>query len=43
MRCRWRGRETSSRSILEPGFDEAYSTLWKHFKSEINVSGAATR
>jgi len=26
---------------LEKGFDEAYATLWKHFKSEINV-GAAT-
>jgi NitT/TauT family transport system ATP-binding protein len=24
---------------LEPGFDEAYSTLWKHFKSEINLKG----
>jgi NitT/TauT family transport system ATP-binding protein len=23
--------------FLEPGFDEAYSTLWKHFKSEINI------
>jgi NitT/TauT family transport system ATP-binding protein len=22
---------------LEPGFDAAYATLWKHFKSEINV------
>jgi NitT/TauT family transport system ATP-binding protein len=22
---------------LEPGFDEAYATLWKHFKSEINL------
>ena len=22
---------------LEPGFDEAYAALWKHFKSEINV------
>jgi NitT/TauT family transport system ATP-binding protein len=26
---------------LEPGFDRAYSTLWDHFKSEINVSSAA--
>lgn len=26
---------------LEPGFDAAYATLWKHFKSEINVAGAA--
>jgi sulfonate transport system ATP-binding protein len=26
---------------LEPGFDTAYATLWKHFKSEINVAGAA--
>jgi NitT/TauT family transport system ATP-binding protein len=25
---------------LEPGFDEAYATLWKHFKSEINVGAA---
>ena len=25
---------------LEPGFEEAYSTLWKHFKSEINLKGA---
>jgi NitT/TauT family transport system ATP-binding protein len=24
---------------LEPGFDEAYASLWKHFKSEINVAG----
>jgi NitT/TauT family transport system ATP-binding protein len=23
--------------FLEPGFDEAYSTLWKHFKSEFNI------
>ena len=27
---------------LEPGFDEAYSMLWSHVKSEINVAGAAT-
>jgi len=26
---------------LEPGFDEAYAALWKHFKSEISVSGAS--
>src|SRR4029077_14959912 len=26
---------------LEKGFDEAYATLWKHFKSEINVGAAA--
>lgn len=25
---------------LEPGFDAAYATLWKHFKSEINVGSA---
>jgi NitT/TauT family transport system ATP-binding protein len=25
---------------LEPGFDAAYATLWKHFKSEINVGTA---
>ena len=25
---------------LEPGFEEAYAALWKHFKSEINVAGA---
>jgi NitT/TauT family transport system ATP-binding protein len=24
---------------LQPGFDAAYAALWKHFKSEINVSG----
>jgi NitT/TauT family transport system ATP-binding protein len=24
---------------LEPGFDNAYATLWKHFKTEINVAG----
>jgi NitT/TauT family transport system ATP-binding protein len=24
---------------LEPGFDKAYAALWKHFKSEINVTG----
>jgi ABC-type nitrate/sulfonate/bicarbonate transport system ATPase subunit len=23
---------------LQPGFDAAYAALWKHFKSEINVS-----
>jgi NitT/TauT family transport system ATP-binding protein len=23
---------------LQPGFDEAYAALWKHFKTEINVS-----
>jgi NitT/TauT family transport system ATP-binding protein len=27
--------------FLEPGFDEAYATLWSHFKSEINVGVAA--
>ena len=26
---------------LEPGFDNAYATLWSHFKSEINLIGAA--
>jgi NitT/TauT family transport system ATP-binding protein len=26
---------------LEPGFDEAYAALWKHFKSELNVGGAS--
>lgn len=26
---------------LEPGFDDAYATLWGHFKSEINLKGAA--
>ena len=26
---------------LEPGFDNAYATLWSHFKSEINLNGAA--
>jgi NitT/TauT family transport system ATP-binding protein len=25
---------------LEPGFDDAYATLWGHFKSEINLSAA---
>jgi NitT/TauT family transport system ATP-binding protein len=25
---------------LEPGFDNAYATLWSHFKSEINLNGA---
>jgi NitT/TauT family transport system ATP-binding protein len=25
---------------LEPAFDEAYATLWRHFKSEINLGGA---
>ncbi len=25
---------------LEPGFKEAYTTLWTHFKSELNVVGA---
>jgi NitT/TauT family transport system ATP-binding protein len=24
---------------LQPGFDAAYAALWKHFKSEINISG----
>jgi NitT/TauT family transport system ATP-binding protein len=24
---------------LEPAFEEAYAALWKHFKSEINVTG----
>jgi ABC-type nitrate/sulfonate/bicarbonate transport system ATPase subunit len=27
---------------LQPGFDEAYAAVWKHFKSEINI-GAETR
>ena len=26
---------------LQPGFDEAYAALWKHFKTEINVRGPA--
>jgi len=26
---------------LEPGFEAAYAALWKHFKSEINVTGVA--
>jgi NitT/TauT family transport system ATP-binding protein len=26
---------------LEPGFDNAYATLWSHFKSEINLGDAA--
>jgi NitT/TauT family transport system ATP-binding protein len=26
---------------LEPGFDEAYAALWRHFKSEISVAGTA--
>ena len=26
---------------LEPGFDNAYATLWGHFKSEINLNGPA--
>jgi NitT/TauT family transport system ATP-binding protein len=26
---------------LEPGFDAAYAALWKHFKSEIGIVGAA--
>src|SRR5262245_29320054 len=26
---------------LEPGFDAAYAALWKHFKSEIGVTGIA--
>ena len=26
---------------LQPGFDEAYAALWKHFKTEINVRGSA--
>src|SRR5580704_1140478 len=26
---------------LEPGFDNAYATLWSHCKSEINLNGAA--
>jgi NitT/TauT family transport system ATP-binding protein len=25
---------------LEPGFDNAYATLWSHFQSEINLNGA---
>jgi NitT/TauT family transport system ATP-binding protein len=29
--------------FLQAGFDEAYATLWKHFKSEINAEGQATR
>jgi NitT/TauT family transport system ATP-binding protein len=29
--------------FLEPGFDEAYATLWKHFKSEINAAGQAAK
>lgn len=26
---------------LEPGFDNAYATLWSHFKSEINLTAVA--
>jgi NitT/TauT family transport system ATP-binding protein len=26
---------------LDPGFDAAYAALWKHFKSEISVTGVA--
>ena len=26
---------------LEPGFDAAYAALWKHFKSEIGITGVA--
>jgi len=26
---------------LEPGFDEAYAALWRHFKTELNISGAS--
>jgi NitT/TauT family transport system ATP-binding protein len=26
---------------LEPGFDEAYAALWRHFKSEISAAGTA--
>jgi NitT/TauT family transport system ATP-binding protein len=26
---------------LEPGFEDAYAALWKHFKSEISVTGVA--
>jgi NitT/TauT family transport system ATP-binding protein len=26
---------------LEPGFEEAYATLWTHFKSELNLAGVA--
>jgi NitT/TauT family transport system ATP-binding protein len=26
---------------LEPGFDDAYAALWRHFKSEINLNAAA--
>lgn len=26
---------------LEPGFDDAYAEVWRHFKSEINVDAAA--
>jgi NitT/TauT family transport system ATP-binding protein len=29
--------------FLEPGFDEAYAALWKHFKSEITVTGVSDR
>lgn len=27
---------------LEPGFEEAYAALWRHFKSEINIVGASS-
>jgi NitT/TauT family transport system ATP-binding protein len=27
---------------LEPGFDEAYAALWKHFKSEISVTSVSS-
>jgi NitT/TauT family transport system ATP-binding protein len=29
--------------FLEPGFDNAYATLWRHFKSEIDVGSAVTQ
>jgi NitT/TauT family transport system ATP-binding protein len=27
---------------LEPGFDEAYAALWRHFKAELNIAGASS-
>jgi NitT/TauT family transport system ATP-binding protein len=28
---------------LQPGFDEAYATLWQHFKSEIDVGAGGKK
>jgi NitT/TauT family transport system ATP-binding protein len=27
---------------LEPGFDEAYAALWRHFKAELNIAGTSS-